>query len=244
MSKSTEPRWQWSREERVFRLGEESVSPCWEGACSIRGISTREDFPGRRPSPGDIAICSAGRVGVVTSPKPVTVNYEDGTSGLAYIGFNLVTGGFWSSRTPVVVGPLSEVGARNVEAIDLARERCPDGWPFEPNETQRSITDWSRETFGETKDPRLVFDRLDEEFDELRYEVRKAGEASDRGEDFIDDDIASEVADVGILLYQVAHSYGIDVHEAIDAKMKINRRRKWKTTGVAGIGQHVEEGEG
>ncbi|MNY00493.1 hypothetical protein D3C86_1329890 [compost metagenome] len=44
-----------------------------------------------------------------------------------------------------------------------------------------------------------------------------------------------------IVLSQIAERLGLDLGEAIDRKMAINRSRKWVTAGD-GTGQHVEEG--
>lgn len=73
-----------------------------------------------KPQAGDIAVCSLGCVGLITSNEPVDVAYGDGNSGKAYVGIHLREHTFegnlkplkttvnpgdpWSSRKPKVVG--------------------------------------------------------------------------------------------------------------------------------------------
>jgi hypothetical protein len=66
------------------------------------------DCPARSPQRGDIAVCSRGCLGVITSDGPERVNYGDGNVGEAYTGFHLSqpVGRPWSSRSPKVVGTL------------------------------------------------------------------------------------------------------------------------------------------
>lgn len=63
------------------------------------------DSPGR----GMIAICSIGQVGIITVDKPEEITYTDGSVGVAWIGYNVVTGEPWSSRNPKVIGYAVEV---------------------------------------------------------------------------------------------------------------------------------------
>ena len=96
-------------------------------------------------------------------------------------------------------------------------------------ETQESITKWAEETFGIAKSCLTIINRATEEIVEMRDNA------------LIDDkhpDIAEELADVFIVLYQVAAILGVDLHEEIDKKMAINRARKWKLRGD-GCGDHV-----
>lgn len=53
---------------------------------------------------GDLAFCSRGELGLVTSSKPVRVTYDDGSTGEAWTGIHLgrkKLGESWSSRTPI-----------------------------------------------------------------------------------------------------------------------------------------------
>jgi hypothetical protein len=47
-----------------------------------------------------------------------------------------------------------------------------------------------------------------------------------------------EAADVVILLHRLAGLLGHELHELVDAKMEINRARRWKSAGD-GTGGHV-----
>jgi NTP pyrophosphatase (non-canonical NTP hydrolase) len=51
---------------------------------------------------------------------------------------------------------------------------------------------------------------------------------------------ALEMGDIMILLLDVAHQNGIDVHRAIEDKMDINEKRDWKVDANTRIMRHVE----
>ena len=96
-------------------------------------------------------------------------------------------------------------------------------------ETQESIAVWADETFGPVSLFRAIV-RVNEEMSELLtgscYQSEVPGE------------ISGECADILITLYRVAEYAGIDLHAAVDAKMKVNRARVWKKDG-SGCGYHV-----
>src|SRR5713226_5006824 len=96
-------------------------------------------------------------------------------------------------------------------------------------ETQASINDWCLRTFGVAGNP-VALRRLIEETAELAEAVAM-GRARD---------IATEAADVAILLYRLAGVAGFDLDHEIDRKMAINRGRRWESNGD-GSGRHVEE---
>jgi phosphoribosyl-ATP pyrophosphohydrolase len=58
-----------------------------------------------------------------------------------------------------------------------------------------------------------------------------------------DDDIeaAIEAADVFIVLMRMFDRMGVEFSEVIDAKMELNRRRRWVSTNT-GHGYHVRDG--
>lgn len=98
-------------------------------------------------------------------------------------------------------------------------------------ENQQTISQWIEETFGPAGSNARVVARANEEMAELLRNVT------------IQDDhpaMAEEIADVFIVLYRVATRLGVDVHEAIDRKMAVNRARKWALDG-SGCGYHVKE---
>lgn len=53
---------------------------------------------------------------------------------------------------------------------------------------------------------------------------------------------ASELADIGILLFDIAALQRIDLGKAIRDKMKINRKRSWKVNPDTGLAHHIEGG--
>lgn len=59
-------------------------------------------------------------------------------------------------------------------------------------------------------------------------------------EDFPVEELADELADLDIILNGIASLLGINLIEARNAKMKINRARKWMIT-TAGHGYHIKD---
>jgi len=51
---------------------------------------------------------------------------------------------------------------------------------------------------------------------------------------------ALEMGDILILLFDVAHYNGLDVHRAVEEKMDINERRQWEVDVNTRIMRHVE----
>jgi len=97
-----------------------------------------------------------------------------------------------------------------------------------PEETSKTIAQWGTESFGDAASVKAYALRAQEELTELI-------EAIDTGEP--DKNIALEAADITILLHRITGSLGLELYEAVDKKMAINRRRKWTPDGN-GVGQH------
>jgi len=95
-------------------------------------------------------------------------------------------------------------------------------------ETSSNICAWGDATFGEVKDLSALVARARGELAELDAAIR----ANDRAE------IGREAADVAILLHRLVALVGRDLAEEVDAKMAINRARKWYAAGD-GTGGHV-----
>jgi len=96
-------------------------------------------------------------------------------------------------------------------------------------ETSASIAAWGTETFGPVADLAVLTARARLEFDELDHAVR-SGDV---------EEIGREAADVVILLHRLCGLVGKDLAEEIDAKMQINRSRRWIVSGD-GVGRHIE----
>lgn len=95
-------------------------------------------------------------------------------------------------------------------------------------ETSNTIREWGDATFGEARDLTALVARARGEMDELEQALR-AGDHAEAGR---------EAADVVILLHRLAAILGHDLNEQVDAKMQVNRARKWKAAGD-GTGGHV-----
>jgi NTP pyrophosphatase (non-canonical NTP hydrolase) len=95
-------------------------------------------------------------------------------------------------------------------------------------ETSQTIREWGDATFGEARDLTALVKRARVEMDELEQALRE-GDHSEAGR---------EAADVVILLHRLAAILGQDLNELVDAKMQVNRARKWKSSGD-GTGGHI-----
>ena len=93
-------------------------------------------------------------------------------------------------------------------------------------ETQESICKWARETFGEPTRG-AIWGKLLDEWDELDGSLTH-------------EEAAREAADVYIVLVQYVNALGYDLHDLVDAKMAINRKRKWDVR-PGGVAQHIPE---
>lgn len=98
-------------------------------------------------------------------------------------------------------------------------------------ETQNSISQWFDSVSSKRPSPRRAFNRTQEKLDELNISI-----------DISDDieDIGKEIADVIICLNLLAETLGINLREAVDNKMKINRSRRWHKDGTGFI-YHIKD---
>jgi NTP pyrophosphatase (non-canonical NTP hydrolase) len=99
-------------------------------------------------------------------------------------------------------------------------------------ETQATISQWADETFGTGGSNARAAARANEEMAELLRDLTSDDQSPKAGD---------EIADVFIVLYRVATKLGVDVQDAIEAKMILNRSRTWAKDGT-GHGYHVEAG--
>ncbi len=97
-----------------------------------------------------------------------------------------------------------------------------------PTETSHTIREWGDAIFGAPSDLTALVTRARVEMDELEQALR-AGDRAEAGR---------EAADVAILLHRLAGILGMELSEQVDAKMQVNRARKWKAAGD-GTGGHV-----
>jgi hypothetical protein len=110
------------------------------------------------------------------------------------------------------------------------------------DETQTSIGLWADETFGRST-PDARFNRFLKEVIECRALFTPAPRRWWRRRPKLKPEIslqhlADELADIQITLYGVAFCAGINLVQATNIKMSINRSRKWKRHGD-GTGQHL-----
>ena len=96
------------------------------------------------------------------------------------------------------------------------------------NETQKTITEWSRETFGKNIELIDIAVKANEEMAELLASVLTRNSP-----------VGEEIADVIIVLMRLATEAGTNVVDDINNKMKANRQRKWNPKGEKPY-QHLE----
>lgn len=104
----------------------------------------------------------------------------------------------------------------------------PDG---ERRETPRSIAEWADTTFGVAISNFRTAARANEEMAELLNALA------------IDDKDAwkagKEISDVIIILFRLAHNLGVDIYQAIDSVMYVNRHLRTWNRDDTGHGHHV-----
>ena len=101
-------------------------------------------------------------------------------------------------------------------------------------ETQATIEEWRAETFGGRPAPVNMAVRANKEMAELIRAVTTPGPGVKA--------LAHEAADVLIVLYGLAEMAGFSLHRAVNDKMAINRKRRWRK-GAPGRSQHIPAGE-
>lgn len=101
-------------------------------------------------------------------------------------------------------------------------------------EDSQTIGTWAESTFGPPKSELHVAIRALKEMVEL-LDMLSLGEGSNNADLLAKAKV--EVADVNIVLHHLAYVMDFDLQSVVDAKMLVNRARKWKLDG-AGCGQH------
>jgi NTP pyrophosphatase (non-canonical NTP hydrolase) len=103
-------------------------------------------------------------------------------------------------------------------------------------ETQTSILNWSQDVFGPLH-PATLGQRMQMEVCELMALLRAAKQHA--GLDQIPTDeltaIHLEIADVGIMLMEIAECLNVDLQDVVNYKMKVNRGRRWEEIDEGGI---------
>lgn len=96
-------------------------------------------------------------------------------------------------------------------------------------ETSTSIAQWAESTFGPVDSLDRIVTRAQQEMTELREALARNASPAE---------IAHEAADIAIFLHRLVALVGHDLSAAVDEKMSINRRRRWRLSGY-GVGQHL-----
>ena len=135
-------------------------------------------------------------------------------------------------RTSTMSAPDIIKGAR-INAIMMERimkleKHVHSTRSLEPSisDLQTEIAEWANKTFPDRTPKNALIKMMVDEIPELI-----GGGLND----------PLELADVAILLLDVAYLQGVDIGSAIREKMEINRGRKWKIDADTGIAQHVQD---
>ena len=108
------------------------------------------------------------------------------------------------------------------------------------NENQETITAWAEETFGPSH-PAVVAARMSIEVAELVSGLSTVSHLPVEDMDPVTlAALRDEIADVNVMLSQVAKKLNVDIAAATDFKMAINRKRSWGRT-ASGHFQHTED---
>ncbi len=96
-------------------------------------------------------------------------------------------------------------------------------------ESSASITAWGERTFGQVADLNALIMRAREELEALQLAVENGDSSRD---------VASDAAEIAILLHRLVGLHGAELSFAVDEKMARNRTRIWSLAGD-GTGRHV-----
>lgn len=95
--------------------------------------------------------------------------------------------------------------------------------------TQREICDWAAETFPDAE----MGDVTSKMYDEMIELYQDVTCRHDEG-------VGAEIADVVIMLYQIADRCGVDLEQAVINKMAVNKARTWGKADDRGVVRHSE----
>ncbi len=113
------------------------------------------------------------------------------------------------------------------EGPDFLCDQCCQGTNMGINELAKQITTWADDTFGMDNRVGLVVPHLLEEVKEL------AKTPAD----------PLEMADVIMLVFQLAHFADVNIEDALRLKLKINKTRQWTKDNITGAWRHEKSSE-
>ena len=131
-----------------------------------------------------------------------------------------ITRNLGNNRNLILLGCRADADIDNLTAqvAELKRAKTHGAG----TETQKSISQWATETFGEAGSNMRVATRTNEEMAEL---------LSALSVDQNHEKAAEECADIVIILYRLCERLGKDLNHEVDKKMTKNRKREWERDG-------------
>lgn len=121
-----------------------------------------------------------------------------------------------------------------LDAVRLVRKKKIMSKSFQ--QLIEEITGWQDSVFTRAT-PLSAVTHLQREAIELTFAIQTKHLKRENG----DSDIQAELADCFLLIIGVAHLSGIDLEQAVEEKMAINRRRVWGEPDSDGVVEHVRD---
>ena len=104
-------------------------------------------------------------------------------------------------------------------------------YPKDMQDIQDEIYEWQSETF-----PNATLDSI---LEHMTRELAELKGAIKEGQPI--DDIASEIADVQLLLFHLASKLALNIESQTMHKFITNKSRKWGKADAQGVVEHIEE---
>lgn len=206
---------------------------------------------------GDIAVCSQGRLGILTNAEKQEIEYPDGTKAEAYVGFyatdyalrdgtKIKAGDIWCSRNPKILGNVEE-------AIDCLEARRAIDNLIEGTDNHFYVRDENETIDADSNTIGLSLNKLAyvislwgkrQKFDtptsldtreerilmneKLMLIVTEVAEACEALRNLDYEHMEEELADIIIRTLNLTGTLGINIDEIVAGKMEINRGRPVK----------------
>ena len=119
-------------------------------------------------------------------------------------------------------GSLEELEQNIIELLDKLKIKINPKNSNPTSEIGKLIVDWANQVFPNRTINNAIQKMVFEEIPEYMLERDPL-----------------ELADIGILLYDIANLAGIDLDAAIREKMKINKQREWEIDKTTGLMNHI-----
>lgn len=206
---------------------------------------------------GDIAVCSKGRLGILTHAERQKITYTDGKTAEAYIGIHardyilpdgtkIRAGDEWCSRDPKFLGNIEEAKdcLESRRALDAIIEKDENVFYVRDEDEELNVDSHTLglslnklayviKLWGEKQqfDTPTSLDTREDRIlmnEKLMLVVTEAAEACEALRELDFDNMELELADIIIRVLNLSGTLGIDIDKRVAEKMEINRGRPIK----------------